>query len=218
MQPIIASNKAVSAEAFLSGALGIVIVPDQATIERAYALAAEILPPKAEYVLAAGSIPHLTLYHGKLKDVPADEVRRVVTDIRMILAGQRFSLGPIIAYGGNFVFWNVEQNTDIKLLLEAHGKALAVAQFLDRMSEAKATSEEGLTLTEVELENVKQFGHPLVRQLYTPHITLGFHRGISQTLATGLYENFEFSIASIEMARIGYPGRVKSLVGLENAV
>jgi hypothetical protein len=46
----------------LSGALGLAIIPDQATIKRAYALAEEIMPKDAQYVLSEGSLPHLTLY------------------------------------------------------------------------------------------------------------------------------------------------------------
>ena len=211
-------RKSISEWSVLSGALGIVVVPDQETVQRSYVLAAEILPRGSEYVLAPGSLPHLTLYHGKLRDVPMREALQMVSELRGILVGQRFSLGPIVAYGGNFVFWNVAQDSDTKLLKEAHSRALSVAQFLDRTLESKATSEEGLVLSQPELENVRQYGHPLVRQLYAPHITLGFHRGIARSLAPGLHNRAEFSVASVDMARIGFPGQVESLVDLEKAV
>lgn len=218
MQPTVSSNKSVSHPAVFSGALGIVIMPDKETIQQAYALAAEILPPTSEYVLAAGSIPHLTLYHGKLNEVPVDEALRIVSDIREILSGIRFSLGPIVAYGGNFVFWNVEKNSQAGLLGEAHIKALLIAQFLDGTSEVKATSEECLALSQTELDNVKQYGHPLVKQLYSPHITLGFNPGISQQLVSGLHKKVEFSVDSVELVTVGYPGRVESIINLEKAI
>ena len=218
MQPTVSANKSVSRHAVLSGALGIVIIPDKGTIEQAYALAADILPPTSEYILTTGSVPHLTLYHGKLNEVPVEEAFRIVSDIREILSGAKFSLGPIVAYGGNFVFWNVEKNSEARLLGDAHIKALLIAQFLDRTSEAKATSEEGLALSLAELENVRQYGHPLVKQLYSPHITLGFNRGISQQLVSGLHKKVEFSVDSVELVAVGYPGRVVSILNLEKAV
>jgi hypothetical protein len=97
---------------------------------------------------------------------------------------------------------------------EAHIKALTLAKYLDRASEAKALSEERLSLREAELENVRLFGHPLVRSLFTPHITLGFHPRISDHLVAGLTCEWSFEVASVELARIGYPGRVDEVVKL----
>lgn len=212
------AKKPVSHEPVLSGALGIVIIPDQETVERAYALAAEIFPSESEFILGAHSIPHVTLYHGKLQGAPACDVFHVLSSIRELLVGKQFSLGSIVAFGGNFVFWNIEQNVNKTSLDLAHREALSMATFLDRTAEAKATSEEALVLSEEELENVKHYGHPLAGRLYTPHITLGFHRGIARHLKSGLRRESELSVAAVELARIGYPGRVESIVDLVKAV
>ncbi len=211
-------HKLESPKPTLSGALGIVIVPDQETVKSAYVLAQEILPTGSEYVLGPGSIPHLTLYHGKLQGLGALTALEVVSDIRKILLGQQFTLGSIVSFGGNFVFWNVDYYSGMGRLRDAHDRSLSIAQFLDRTTEAKATSEEALTLSSAETENVKQYGHPLVRDLYAPHITLGFHRGIAQSLGSDLRKEFKFVVSSVDLARIGYPGRVESLVDLSKAV
>jgi 2'-5' RNA ligase len=201
----------------LSGALGLVIIPDQATIKRAYALAAEIMPKDAQYVLSEGSLPHLTLYHGKLEGIPESDARDTLGVLQSNLLGQRFVLKAIVAFGGNFIFWNVDPSSScVEVLHRSHSDALSVARYLAKSSVAKAVSEEALSLTDAELENVRLFGHPLVRSLYTPHITLGFHPGISDQLARGLECNWLFEVASVKVVKIGYPGRVEEIVDLVN--
>jgi 2'-5' RNA ligase len=203
----------------LSGALGLVIVPDHATIERAYALAEEIMPKDAEYVLRRGSLPHLTLYHGKLADVPGLSVSETLKELRTELVGQKFTLKEIVAFGGNFIFWNVDRSSPACEVLQAsHATALNLAQYLDRSTVAKAVSEEGLSLKEAELENVRRFGHPLVRSLYMPHITIGFHHGLSALMASDIEVPWAMEVASVELVKVGHPGRVKEIIDLTRAV
>jgi len=202
----------------LSGALGVVIIPDQPTVERAYSLASEILPGEAEYVLSPGSIPHLTLYHAKLQGLPRAEMREILGSIRKLIVQKAFWLGKIVGFGGNFVYWNVDQaREDCKDLDLAHAKALSISRFLDRSLPSKATSEEGLTLSEEQLENVRLYGHPLVGNLFTPHITLMFGQGTAQKLMGDSHLNWRFSVASVELVRVGHPGRIEELVDLEQA-
>ncbi len=203
----------------LSGALGLVIVPDHATIERAYALAEEIMPKDAEYVLRRGSLPHLTLYHGKLADVPGLAASEALKELQTELVGQKFTLKEIVAFGGNFIFWNVDRSSRACEVLQAsHAKALNLAQYLDRSAVAKAVSEEGLSLNEAELENVRRFGHPLVRALYMPHITIGFHHGISAHIASDIEFQWPMEVASVELVKVGHPGRVEEIIDLTRAV
>jgi 2'-5' RNA ligase len=201
----------------LSGALGLAIIPDQATIKRAYALAEEIMPKDAQYVLSEGSLPHLILYHGKLEGIPESDARDTLRGLQSNLLGQKFVLKAIVAFGGNFIFWNVDPSSSgVEVLQRSHSDALSVARYLAKSSVAKAVSEEALSLTDAELENVRLFGHPLVRSLYTPHITLGFHPGISDQLACGLECDWSFEVESVEVVKIGYPGRVEEIVDLVN--
>lgn len=205
--------------AVLSGALGLVIVPDHATIERAYALAEEIMPRDAEYVLRRGSLPHLTLYHGKLADVPGLTASEILKELRAELVGQKFTLKEIVAFGGNFVFWNVDRSSHACEVLQAsHATALNLAQYLDRSTVAKAVSEEGLSLKEAELENVRRFGHPLVRSLYMPHITIGFHHGLSAIIASDIEVPWAMEVASVELVKVGHPGIVEEIIDLTRVV
>lgn len=199
----------------LSAALGLVIVPDAATIQRAYALAKDTMPRDAQFTLSEGSLPHLTLYHGKLEGLPKNFVQTTLGTLRGELVGKQFTLKSIVAFGGNFIFWNVDSSsTGFETLQQSHLTALGIADYLDRSSVAKAVSEEALSLTEEEQENVKLFGHPLVRSLYTPHITLGLHPGISEQLAPGLEHSWLFEVASVELVRVGHPGRVEEIIDL----
>ena len=175
------------------------------------------MPKDAQYVLSEGSLPHLTLYHGKLEDIPESVARDVLRALRSDLVGRKFILNDIVAFGGNFIFWNVDPScSGFEVLHKSHSDALSVASYLGRSSVAKAVSEEALSLTDAELENVKRFGHPLVRSLYTPHITLGFHPCISDQLARGLECDWSFEVASVELVKIGHPGRVEEILDLVN--
>lgn len=212
-------NDSRRSSTLLSGALGLVIVPDNATIERAYALAEEIMPKDAEYVLRRGSLPHLTLYHGKLADVPGFIASQTLEQLRTELVGQEFTLKEIVAFGGNFIFWNVDRTSRVCEVLQAsHTTALNLAKYLDRSTVAKAVGEEGLSLKEEELENVRLFGHPLVRSLYMPHITIGFHHGLSARIASDIECQWSMKVASVELVKIGHPGRVEEIIDLTRAV
>lgn len=213
------NNPNTAAALTLSGALGVVIIPDQATIAESYKLARNILPASSEYILSSRAIPHITLYHGKFLDVPTSEVQTILRDIRSDLHRANFSLGPIQCFGGNFVFWNVEPDDTTRHQLQlAHEKSLTLSRFLDRSAPPKATSEEGLSLYAAELENLKEYGHPLVRQSYLPHITLGFHRGLAAHVPNGQSNKWHSSVGSVEFVRVGYPGTIEEIVSLESAV
>lgn len=199
----------------LNGALGLVILPDRAGIDRSYALAAEIMPPGSEYVLGAASLPHLTLYHGLLRQVDRGRLREILDTLRLKLVGKKFCLAEIVTFGGNFVFWNVDPDDPSRgLLQEAHCHALALSAFLNRDTVAKSISEEGLSLSPEELKNIETYGHPLVDNLFLPHITLGFDRQISTRMNRPMRREFRFQVEAVEFVRIGFPGRVEEIFDL----
>ena len=138
--------------------------------------------------------------------------------MRTNLLGRSFKLRKVATFGGNFVFWNVDQtDCDSTVLQASHITALILAQYLDRSTVAKAVAEEGLSLTRDELENVRLFGHPLVRALYMPHITLGFNPGISELARSTIDCSWPMEVASVELVRVGHPGRVESVIDLARA-
>jgi 2'-5' RNA ligase len=195
--------------ASLSGALGLVLIPDPHTIEKSYALASQVLPEGSEYVLGQHSLPHITLYHGVLREVPLRMVRELRQRIHVLLEGEELRLRDISLFGGNFVFWNVENPS--RGLLSAHVEALSLAQYLDPRGISKATSEEQLALTEAQLANVKQYGHPLVKEFFQPHITLGFQKGLEASIKSER-NAWIARIHTVEFVRVGFPGRVEEVI------
>ena len=198
----------------LTGAFGIVIVPDNDTQERSRALAAELLEGRAEFVLSPRDLPHLTLYHAKVAGLPSTELVERARRLEDRLGGLRLRLQRLGFAGGNFLFWDVDWNTDREgRLRDAHEEALQLSHYLDRSAPPKATSEEGLQLTPPELSNVEAYGHPLVRDLYRPHITLGFMRGLENSLALPrTEEEWTVQVSEVRAAEIGFPGRVERLL------
>lgn len=120
-------------------------------------------------------------------------------------------------FGDNFLFWNVTQERsgdNLSSLFDAHGKALKAAQFRDSSAEAKAIKDEKLALSDEELENIANFGHPLVLNRYTPHITLGFHPKLISRITDIPPRYHEFQVAGVELVSIGHPGRVEGIIQL----
>ncbi len=195
-----------------NGGYGFVAVPDRATIEQSYQLAAAIFPQDSEYILAPGCLPHITLYHSKMRDVPLGWANKLTTEINSSLAGITIDLNALICFGGKFIFWNVDPaSAAYPLLKTAHERALELAQYLDQ-SAVRRADEEGLTLTVNEKENVAKFNHPLVRDLYLPHITLGYDARCKGLINEGVSERWSMQIESVRFAEIGHPGVVKKVV------
>ena len=197
----------------LSGAYGIVAIPDVRTQERSCILAKMLLGNSASYYLGENDLPHLTLYHGKIVNAPIDFIKKTQNSISELLRGYRLKLSALGFAGSNFLFWDVDGTTDQGQLQQAHQMALGLAQFLDKTSEAKATSEEGLNLSPEELNNILRYGHPWVGKLYRPHITLGFGVNLEHTTTLPvLKDDWELEVSSVEIAQIGFPGRIEQLL------
>lgn len=60
-------------------------------------------------------------------------------------------------------------------------------------------------------------GHPWVKELYRPHITLGFGPDLDRVLRLSTArEEWELEVSSVEFAKIGFPGLVEGLIDLGN--
>lgn len=205
-----AENKSVEsgAEATeFNGSFGFVIKPDAKTQRRAEDLA-ERLAPHAEFHV---KIPHITLYHGRVQNLPLETVRRILPHLKGYI-GETLALDSFEIYGGKFLFWDNQKTRNIR---EMHFRALALADYLDKGAVARAV-DEGLSMTPEELENVRRFGHPLVRDRYTPHITLAYDsRGL--TLPPGDMEMrpWEMKIEDVLFTEMGKYGAVARVVDLK---
>jgi 2'-5' RNA ligase len=193
-------------KAEVSGSYGFVIKPDAETQKKAEALARE-MAPNAEFQT---KIPHITLYHARLDELPLQAARDILLKLRAY-KGETLILNSFEVYGGKFFFWDNEK-TDI--LRSMHGEALKLATYLDKKAVARAV-EEGLNMTPEELENIKRYGHPLVLERYTPHITLAYDsRGLVLPPHTPATPR-EMKIDDVLFAEMGKYGSVARVVDLQ---
>lgn len=111
-------------------------------------------------------------------------------------------------YGKKFLFWNVKEVSD--KLDKAHKKALNLANFLQK--EATENKKNLSGLNGKEQENIKKYNHPLVKDLYKPHITIAYDSegiDIAPKKLDDLSKSANTDIKEISFARIGKNGRVK---------
>lgn len=194
----------------LSGPYGLVVLPDAETCAIAKKESANRMPNKAAYSLE-NEQPHLTLYHGNIINMPLFEALQVRQDVAKILQGSEIELYDIEVYADKFLFWNAEHRPlEESPLQKAHYLAAGVlSSYLNREAEPSAQKEK-LKLTDAEEKNVAEFGHPLVGDLYKPHITLGYdRRGIKNVEGNYL----RYMIADrIALVKMGDHGRIEKVV------
>ncbi len=148
-----------------SGPLGWVIIPDRETQDVSRTLAQDF-NSDSEYLV---STAHITLYHANLANVPlglVEETSKILSDS----IGKQFTLDEITPYGSKFLFWGVTK--PFAEISKAHNLILGdYPQYLSKEENAAAKKEK-LDLTAPEMKNLELYGHPLVHELYQPHITL----------------------------------------------
>ncbi len=186
--------------------------PDAATIEESYAYAESRFGSEWEYLLAPDFLPHITLYHSKMRDVPEEFALTLRDELSEGLRGLEIRLQDLVCFGDKFAFWNViQEGESYEQLVHSHEKALTLARYLDPTA-AKRADEEGLSLTPEQRENVERYNHPLVRGLYTPHITLAYDTRAAQEIRAGEKRDWTMTADCVEFAEIGHPGVVLSVV------
>jgi hypothetical protein len=167
----------------LSGFVGLVVEPDAATIQAAYELAATLLPADAEERLGPGSLPHLTLTQCAVHQLPRAWIAAFADRLTQRLAGRGVPQGPVIAFGGGFLFWCVAAEAPERSVLQhAHVKAITLGQgFFDPVANG-AVVEATRRLTDDDttlVANARDCGYAFVRDRYLPHVTLGFDPRLS---------------------------------------
>jgi len=201
----------------VSGFVGLVLVPDAATIAAAYRLAGGVVAHGAESVLAGGSLPHVTLTQCALREAPRSRLVGLIARLEDRVRAMRVPLGPLVVFGGGFVFWFVAPDSPARGLLQAvHQDALALADSaLDPVANAaivEATAK--LTGNDPALvENARRYGYAFVGDKYLPHITLGYDSRLAAggTLTEPVHAH-EMRVERVALARLGRYGVVQSLI------
>ncbi|MBI2039373.1 MAG: 2'-5' RNA ligase family protein [Candidatus Niyogibacteria bacterium] len=181
-----------------TGQLGLVLLLDRSTAE--------------EMILNASGhhIPHVTLYHSKLRGVPQKTVRELLTELAGALPIP-LAFTKIAPFGGKFLFWDIERSA---ALMRAHERALGLSRYFVPTGTQQA-EREGIVLSANERRNVQTYGHPLVRELWRPHVTLGyFPHGLSCDTAM---KPFNGSAHGIAFVRIGEAGTIAKIISQKNA-
>lgn len=163
---------------FITGRFGIVLLPDVAVDTKARELSVSI--PNNEIVFNETQVPHLTLYHAELQAAPLSEIHKILQEIQSDLP-QEVLFTHTAFRVSKFVFWETER-TDA--LMKLHERALKLSQYLNRGVESP-TKKEGIVLSPEQQKNVEQYGHPLVRNEWNPHITVGYITALPNVLREG---------------------------------
>ena len=199
----------------LSGFVGIVVEPDAATIEKAYAVAAATLPADAEQVLAPGALPHVTLTQCALRDVPRARVTALLDDLNGRLAHRTIPLKRVTPFTGGFVFWCVDDAAPERALLQAaHEQALTLADgVLDAAAnEAVVAGTARATGNDPDLvANARRYGYAFVNLRYLPHITLGFAPAVATAFVPRDHAH-RMCVERVVLARLGRLGRIEEVV------
>ncbi|MCA9363896.1 2'-5' RNA ligase family protein [Candidatus Kaiserbacteria bacterium] len=188
-----------------TGMYGFVLLPDLETEARARKYAQEVSSNALD--LKHVHQRHLTLFHTKV--VKASE-----GDLYVLLANLWKNLPipanftEVASFGGKFAFWDAERSEALQAL---HEEALGLAQFFDRSGAQQADSE-ALQLSEAETRNVREYGHPLVRELWRPHITVGYVPGGYD--AAGFSAAFAGSFNRVAFVRVGEFGTVAEIISV----
>jgi hypothetical protein len=199
----------------ISGFVGVVIVPDDDTIMKAYALASTLLPRDAEQRLAPGALPHITLTQCALRDASRSRVRALLAGIERRLHGLTVPLQRVTPFPGGFLFWCVDAECSARRLLQAaHEDALALAGgALDPVANAavvegtaRATNDDTQLVA-----NARRYGYAFVADRYLPHITLGFAPEAMPSFTPEEHAH-PMTAVRVVLARLGRLGRVGEIV------
>lgn len=183
-----------------TGKYGFVIEPDFETNALVRDFSEEIAP-RAEFHV---EIPHITLYHATLKNVPVSAITEVREKLSSIV-GRRLILRDIQVFGNKFLFWNTEK-TD--WLQSAHETVLELSQYFD----TESISLEGLDFTANQRENLLSYGSPIVRDEYLPHITLAYNETMEAFDGIPNERVHEMTVGRVSFVELGKYGAVVRVV------
>jgi len=199
----------------VSGFIALVIQPDAGTIRKAYELAAALIPPGATQQLAVGSLPHVTLTQCVVRDAPRERLAQYVDRLGAKLRGVTIPLGAVTAFGGGFLFWHVDRDSEARGRLQAaHEDALGVAAgLLDPVANAAVVEGTAAAFGNAGalVENARVYGYALIKERYAPHITLGFDPRVGKE---PLQHPHAMQVERVVVARLGALGEVERVLSL----
>ncbi len=198
-----------------NGSYGFVLLLDRFTEERAKSFSSVALNDpdsfSGEPLRYAEILPevfHLTLFHAKIKEASVEAVEEILEALSIHEQGI-VVFHRITVYGEKFLFWDADCSAGLRA---AHLSALHLSDFLDVEVKARAEDEEGLSMSMAERESVRRYGHPLMRRLYRPHITLAYNSSGFAGYRSHGESNHIGRIRKVAFAEIGTYGRVQRII------
>ena len=187
----------------ISGQYGLVLLFDNRTNHQATNLNLAFAGGN-EIRFDGTAIPHMTLYHAKFIGLTVEKVRGLLSWLEPNLP-QRVRFRKLTSFGGKFIFWEADRSRKLNLL---HDLSLELVDYLDRKGICQADTEK-LELTPNQRENLEQFGHPLVHELWNPHITIGyFPRGLKKPDRSHYFIGEAVTVAFAKMGENGTVGEI----------
>lgn len=151
-------------------------------------------------------IPHVTLYHAAFENAEIENIFDVLSLVKSALPKHHMRFRRIDVYSEKFVFWHLEDKLSY---MYAHLIALSLSA-LRSIPEQSQADKENLTLSEDEQRNMDWFGHPLVKDLWQPHITVGYY----PDGAGGVTESVDWlgMVETVAFVEVGDYGTIKKIV------
>ena len=193
------------ANTHLDGSFGVVCLLDADTTAKAFDLSNWICGHPLDWRL---SVPHISLYHAGFCKLDLLFAQRILKQITAI-SNCTLSLSSIKVFGGKFIFWNVENASDMRAM---HEISLTLSKFMDK-SLIQRSEEEFLAMSPNQLENIRQYGYPLARAEFMPHITIGYDKAgiVAQSIIAREIKH-DATIKTVKLARIGEYGSVLATI------
>lgn len=150
--------------------------------------------------------PHVTLYHASFDNAQVGDMPMFLQEIKRVLPRRLVHFSQVKTYRDKFVFWHLD---DKESYMDAHLSAMLLAALRSRPKESQV-EKENLTLSKEERRNDKLFGHPLVNELWQPHITVGYY----PNGAGDINENYSQigRVEAVAFVEVGDYGTIKRIV------
>ena len=184
----------------ISGLCGVVLIVDPATEMQVRRLAGQ-----SANMSVRTELPHLSLYHVDLDEVPRRAVTTVLQSIRDVVRNTPIRLEELAVFGDRFVFWDAAVTLELRA---AHEAALELAPFRRVDGGKSSAAGIGLDLTPEQIANDRDFGYVFVKRLFRPHVTIGYYDHAVEAPEVAQPALREAGVAAVALYELGNHGRI----------
>lgn len=191
--------------------LGIVLIPDRETRERALEVNTIL---KGKLILSTemgAGIPHLTLFQGAVSNEEEAVLKHAVDSLAAKLGTRSVPLAfsNIASWGGPFVFWDIDGLSRTSLFRH-HLDVVTSFKSVTPENATPIVRGQGVLLSPEEESNVEKFGYPFVGAQFRPHITVAYEpeSSVSRVAALAMLAGHVESVALVQTGAYGSVAKV----------